>query len=65
MATKTITKKELKAVVQESIKEAFVQEAMVLRALFLPVVLTKEQRDIEKRYRKPSRQVAKTFEVAI
>ncbi|MEK7564640.1 MAG: hypothetical protein AAB394_01040 [Patescibacteria group bacterium] len=64
MAT-TITKKELKAVVRESVKEAFVQEAMTLRALFLPVVSAKEQRDIEKRYRKPSRRVAKTFEVVI
>lgn len=62
MVTKTITKRELEVMVRESVKEAFVQEVMTLRSLFLPVVSVKEQRDIEKRYGKPSRRSAKTLE---
>mgnify|MGYP001577281452 CR=1 FL=1 len=65
MANKTITKKELKAVVRASVKEAFVQEALALRSLFLPVVSAKEQRDIEKRYGKPSRRPVKTLELEV
>ncbi len=65
MATKTITKNELKMVIRESVKEAFVQEAMALRALFLPLVSKKEQCDIEKRYNKPNRRIAKTLEVEV
>lgn len=65
MATKIITKNELKTVIRESVKEAFVQEVMALRALFLPLISKKEQRDIEKRYDKPNRRVAKTLEAEI
>ena len=52
-------------VIRESVKEAFVQEAMALRALFLPLVSKKEQCDIEKRYNKPNRRIAKTLEVEV
>lgn len=62
MATITIPKKELKRVVKESVREVFSQELMKLRALLLPFVSSKEQKDIEKRYGKPSRGAAKTIE---
>ena len=61
----TIQKKELKAIIKESIREILEQEIMKLRALLLPFVSKKEQRDIEKRYGKPLRQVAKSFDIEI
>jgi len=61
----TIQKKELKAIIKESIREILEQEIMKLRALLLPFVSKKEQRDIEKRYGKPLRQVAKSVDIEI
>ena len=65
MATISIPKKELKTIVKESIREILEQESMKLRALLLPFVSQKEQRDIEKRYGKPSRKIAKSIEIKI
>jgi len=38
---------------------------MKFRALFIPLASRKEQRDIEKRYDKPSRKIAKSIEIKI
>ena len=65
MAIITIPKKELKTIVKESIREILEQESMKFRALFMPLVSQKEQRDIEKRYGKPSRKIAKSIEIKI
>jgi len=65
MATITIPKKELKTIIKESIREILEQESMKFRALFMPLVSQKEQRDIEKRYGKPSRKIAKSIEIKI
>ncbi|MCL4492391.1 MAG: hypothetical protein M1510_10930 [Nitrospirae bacterium] len=65
MSTSTIPKKELKAVVKESVREVLTQELMKFRALILPSVSKKEQKDIEKLYGKPSRKTAKSIEVKI
>ena len=65
MTTITIPKKELKTIVKESIREILEQESMKFRALFMPLVSQKEQRDIEKRYGKPSRKIAKSTETKI
>ena len=65
MATISIPKKELKTIVKESIREILEQESMKFRALFMPLVSQKEQRDIEKRYGKPSRKIAKSTETKI
>lgn len=61
----TIPKKELKAAIKESVREVLNQELMKFRALLLPFVSQKEQRDIEKRYGKPVRQVAKSIDIEI
>ncbi|MBU4481629.1 hypothetical protein L6279_03480 [Candidatus Parcubacteria bacterium] len=63
MPTITIPKKELKAVIKESVREVFEQELMKLRASLLPFVSQGEQKDIEKRYGKPVRQTAKSIDV--
>ena len=65
MATISIPKKELKTIVKESIREILEQESMKFRALLLPFVSQKEQKDIEKRYGRPSRKVAKSMEVKV
>lgn len=65
MTTITTPKKELKIMIKESLREVFSQELMQFRALILPFVSPKEQKDIERRYKKPSRKVAKTLEVEL
>jgi len=65
MAKITIDKNELKIVVKESVREVINQELMKFRALLLPYVSLKEQKNIEKLYGKPSRKVAKSIEIKI
>ena len=63
--TITISKKELKDIVKESIREILEQESMRYQASILPWVSPAEQKDIEKRYGRPSRKVAKSMEVKV
>jgi len=65
MAAVTIPKKELKIIIKESVREIFEQESVKFRALFMPLVSQKEQKDIEKRYGKPARKIAKSTEIKI
>ncbi len=65
MPTITIPKKELKIVVKESVREVLEQELMKFRALLLPSVSQKEQKDIGKHYGKPARQIAKSVDIEI
>ena len=65
MNTITIPKKELKGVVRESVREVFIQELMKFRALLLPAISQKEQKDIEKRYGRPVRRTIKSVEIEI
>ena len=55
-----LTKKELKTAVRESVREVLTEERMQLRAILLPDVSEKEQKDIERLYGKPSRKTAKS-----
>lgn len=63
--TITIPKRELKTVVKESIREVLKQEFMQFRAMLLPAVSEKEQKEIERLYGKPSRKAAKTVEIEL
>jgi hypothetical protein len=65
MATISIPKRELKTVVKESIREVLEQESMKLRALLTPLISQKEQKDIEKRYGRPSQKITRSEEVQI
>lgn len=60
MATLTISKNNLKGVVRESVREVLAEELMAARATIAPFVSHKEQADIERRYKAPSRKVAKS-----
>ena len=60
MHTITLTKRELKNVVRESVQEALSEEMMNLRALLTPYISEKEQEDIERRYEKPTRKILRS-----
>jgi len=55
----------LKTLIKESIKESISAEILKLRAAFLPYVSEKEQKNIERLYKKPSRKVAKIYNIEI
>ena len=61
----TLTRKQLKRLVKESIKEVLDVELMKARASLLDFVSDKEQKDIEKRYKNPSHKVEKSYSVTI
>jgi len=50
---------ELRNFIKENVREVLSAELFKLRALFLPSVSKKEQKDIERLYGKPLRRVAK------
>jgi len=61
----TLSEKNIKNIIKESVREIFEQESIKFRALFLPSVSQKEQKNIEKLYGKPSRDVAKSLKIKI
>jgi len=63
MATITSDKK-LRSLIKESVREVLGTEIMKLRALALPEVSDKEQKDIEKRYGKPSGKRAASYSLS-
>ncbi|MBI5875125.1 MAG: hypothetical protein HZB81_04665 [Deltaproteobacteria bacterium] len=54
-----------KMVIKENIREVLEQEFMKFRAMFLPKVSEKEQKEIEKLYSKPASKTAKTIEIEV
>jgi len=54
-------KNKIKTMVEESVEEIFRREMRKLHASLLPYVSKKEQRDIEKRFGKPSRVYTRSF----
>lgn len=65
METITISKKELKRVVKESLQEVLEKEMMEIRAMFIPYVSHEEHNDINLRYGTPTRKVKKSVKVKI
>ncbi|MDP3727582.1 MAG: hypothetical protein Q8R35_03005 [bacterium] len=53
--TTSISEKKLKSLIKVSVREALGIELAKLRALAVPDVSAREQRDIERRYGRPSR----------
>jgi hypothetical protein len=51
----TVSHKELKSIVKESVKEALEEELIKVRLMFFPEVSDKEMRDITARYGKPEK----------
>jgi len=57
----TLVKSQIKIMVNEAVEEAFSREIMKIRASLLPFVSKEEQRDIEKRFKKPSGKYTRSF----
>lgn len=64
MTTK-LNEKQLKSLIKESMKEVINSEMMKVRALLLPGVSSKEQKEIDKIYGTPSRKITKTYHVRL
>lgn len=60
MTTK-LSEKQLKVLVKESVREVIDAEVMKLRATFIPFVGQREQKEIERLYKKPSRRLGKSY----
>lgn len=65
LMTTTLTEKRLRSLIREGVREAIGAEFAKIRALALSEVSVKEQRDIEKRYGKPSRKYGRGHTLAI
>ena len=65
MANITITESKLRNLFRETLKEVLTSEFMKLRADLFPFVSDKEQKEIERLYRKPSRKVTKSAKFKI
>ncbi len=65
MPTATITRNNLRKIVTESVHNALSSELMKLRALALPTVSQREQREIEKSLRRADRSIGKRISVTV
>ena len=65
MSNITLPKKELKMIVKDSVREAITEQLMEMRAIAMSFVSQKEQKNIDKLYKKPSYKVAKTVEIKL
>ena len=61
MTTLAVSKKEFKSVIRESIREALASELTQIRAALLPFVSDNEQKDVERRYGKPTRKTSRSY----
>ena len=65
MLTTTITKNDIREIVTESVRDTLSSEFMKFRALVLPLVSLKEQKEIEKLLNKSDRSVGKKVRIFI
>lgn len=61
----TALKNEIKELARASVREALQEELTLLRAMHLPLVSKKEQQNIEKLYKKPSRHAIRAVRVRV
>ncbi|MCR4275782.1 MAG: hypothetical protein NUV90_00120 [Candidatus Parcubacteria bacterium] len=59
----TALKNEIKKLARESVREALQEELTLLRILHLPLVSKKEQQNINKLYKAPSRRAVRSVYV--
>ena len=63
--TVAINKNELKLVIKETVRETLLSEMMKLRAFLSPYVSSREQKNIERLYGKPIREIKKSLKFGI
>jgi len=51
----------LKKIIKEAVRDVLDEEIIKLQLLFAPYISEKEQKEIEKKYKKPSTEVARTI----
>jgi len=61
----TALKHEIRKLARESVREALQEELTLLRAMHMPFVSNKEQKNIEKLYKAPSRTAVRSVRVRI
>ena len=61
----TTLKNEIKKIARDSVREALRHELTLLRVLHLPMISNKEQKNIEKLYKTPSRYAVRSTHVDI
>lgn len=61
----TALKNQIRVLVRNSVRKAIEAEFSGIRASLLPLVSKKEQKDIEKLYKKPSRRSIKTLRIIV
>lgn len=61
----TALKNQIRVLARDSVREAIEAEFSGIRASLLSVVSKREQKDIEKLYRKPSRRSVRTLRIRI
>ena len=69
MSTLSISKKEMELIIEravrESVKEVLSLEIRKSRSFLIPYVSDEEQREIEKKYKKPSKRFKKLAEIEL
>jgi len=61
MNLEAISENTFKKIIKDAVKDALEQEMAKLRLLVAPYVSDEEQREIEKTYKAPSKQIGKTL----
>ncbi len=61
----TMLENEIRILARNNVREAIEAEMSRVRALLLPLVSKKEQRNIERLYKKPSRRSVRTLRVTM
>ena len=61
MNLEALSENKFKKIVKDAVRDAFEEEMMKLRLLIAPYISDEEQKEIERDYKKPSKQVAKTL----
>ncbi|MDO8594750.1 MAG: hypothetical protein Q7R93_04550 [bacterium] len=61
----TVLKNQIRVLARDSVREAIEAEFSGIRASLLPVVSKKEQKSIERLYKKPSRRSARTLRIRV
>jgi hypothetical protein len=61
MNLEMLSENKFKKIVKDAVKDALEEEMMKLRLLIAPYISDQEQKEIEKAYKKPSKQIGKTL----
>ena len=61
IAARALSENKFKKIVKDAVRDVLEEEMMKLRLLIAPYISDEEQKEIEKDYKKPSKQIGKTL----